>query len=342
MDRSIRDVSSAHTPASGSERRIGPGPAESRGDLIAPGSGAVVMGTGIVSIALATDGYPGFSRALLGLAVVAWLVLLAVALWRLVRDRPRFLGEARSLAGLTGVAATAVLASRLVVVGWSGPAIALLIIAAVSWAILMTLLLPQLPQRASGQIFMLTVAAESLASLAASLAAGERVVWLVYPAVVLAALGLAAYPFALLRFSVSELVEGRGDQWVAGGSLAISSLALAELASAAGTLSAPPGAGPVLRNVALAVWVVSALWVVPLLATEITEPRLHYAVQRWATVFPLGMYCASAFSVSALADLGGLNSFARVWIWLAVVAWAAVAGGMIRRAFRCLRGTRSA
>jgi tellurite resistance protein TehA-like permease len=124
---------------------------------------------------------------------------------------------------------------------------------------------------------------------------------------------------------------------VAGGSLAISSLAVAELASAAGRLGPLSGAAPILDDLALAVWAASALWIVPLLVGEIARPRLSYRRQRWATVFPLGMYAASAFSVAAVAEVSGLDDFARVWIWLALGVWAAVGAGLLRRAVSQLR-----
>ncbi len=291
------------------------------------------MGTGIVSVALLRAGYSGFSRALLGLAALAWVVLLTVAVFCLARDRPRFLLEARSPSGLTGVAGTAVLASRLGTFGWTGVAVALLIIGLISWVVLMALLVPRLPRRGPGQIFMLTVAAEALASLSASLAAGQRASWLIYLALALAGIGLLAYPVALVRFRFSELVRGAGDQWVAGGSLAISALAVAQVATAAERLSTPAGAAPVLEDVALAIWIVSALWIVPLLVGELMPPRARYSTKRWATVFPLGMYCASAFSVAAVAGVSGLDSFARVWMWLAVAVWALAGAGLAHSGF---------
>jgi tellurite resistance protein TehA-like permease len=93
---------------------------------IPPGSGAVVMGTGIVSIALQLDHQPALSKLWLALAGAGWLFLVTVTASRLVRDRSRLRGEARSPLGLTGVAATAVLGSRLLIDGRRAEALALL------------------------------------------------------------------------------------------------------------------------------------------------------------------------------------------------------------------------
>ncbi len=303
------------------------------GELIAPGSGALVMGTGIVSVGLATDGFPVLSEVLLVTACVAWLVLVAVLVARLLFQRGRLATEARSPAGLTGVAATAVLGSRVLELGWSGVAIVLLGIAALAWVALMSLALPTLPARVSGQVFMVVVATEAVGSLAASLALAYGDVWLTYVALVLAAAGVLAYPLVLVRFRYRELWQGAGDQWVAGGSLAISSLAVAQVAHAVARVHSPAGAAPTLRDLALATWIAAALWIVPLVAGEFHDRPRSYGVSRWATVFPLGMYAVSAFSVASVGGAGGLADFARVWVWIGLAGWGAVLCGLLNRAW---------
>jgi tellurite resistance protein TehA-like permease len=314
---------------------ISPGPGElvepAPRELIPPGSGAFVMGTGIVSVGLATAGFPVLSDVLLAIACLAWLALAAVAVVRLLVDRGRVLSEARSPAGLTAVAGTAVLGSRMLELGWGGVAIALLGIAVAAWISLMGLTLPRLPGRASGQVFMVVVGTEALSSLGASLALSYRSVWLTYAALVLAAAGVLAYPLVLARFRLRELWQGAGDQWVAGGSLAISSLAVAQVAHAVARVHAAAGAASALKGLALGIWIAAAVWIIALVAGELHRRRLSYGVQRWATVFPLGMYSVSAFSVAAVAGVPALTGFARVWVWVALAGWAAALTGMLRR-----------
>src|SRR4051794_16368000 len=89
-----------------------------------PASGAVVMGSGVVSLALARDGHETLSRVLLVVAVGVWL---AIAL-SLLAGRGAYLhAQARSPAALTGVAGTAVLGSRVSALGWTGAPVALLV-----------------------------------------------------------------------------------------------------------------------------------------------------------------------------------------------------------------------
>ena len=99
-----------------------------------PASGAVVMGTGIVSIGLSLDGQETISRVLLILAAVIWAALAVLLPARAARDRARFRADVRTLAALTSVAGTAVLGTRLTVLGWDWAGVALLAIALVLWA----------------------------------------------------------------------------------------------------------------------------------------------------------------------------------------------------------------
>jgi tellurite resistance protein TehA-like permease len=82
-------------------------------DAIPPASGAVVMGTGIVSIALSLDGQETLSRVLLALDAAVWVILAILLPARALRDRARFRRDLRTPAAFTAVAGTAVLGTRL-------------------------------------------------------------------------------------------------------------------------------------------------------------------------------------------------------------------------------------
>jgi hypothetical protein len=139
-------------------------------DAIPPASGAVVMGTGIVSIGLSLDGRETVSRVLLGIDVVVWIALGLLLASRLAWDRNRALLEATSPAALTGVAGTAVLGTRLTLLGWSWAGIALLCIALVFWLALLGPVLGHWKTPTVGVSLVLTVSTESLAVLAATIA----------------------------------------------------------------------------------------------------------------------------------------------------------------------------
>jgi tellurite resistance protein TehA-like permease len=251
-------------------------------------------------------------------AAVAWVALAAVACWRWLRARAQFLAEARSPAGLTGVAACAVLGTRLVMFGWPAAAIFFLVLAGVSWPVLVTGLLRRLPRRAAGEWFMLTVATAAVGALAAALAARKHAGWLAIIALLFTLGGVALYPLVLVRFDLRQLSAGDGDHWVAGGSLAISALAVAQLAMSSQRVALLSGLAGALRIAAVVVWIAAIVWLPALVVAELRRPRPRYHVRRWATVFPFGMYAAGSFNVGAASSVPAIAGFARVWVWVAV------------------------
>ena len=289
------------------------------------------MGTGIVSVALSLDGLETLSRILLAICAAAWVVLVALLLVRLTRDRERVEREARSPSALTGVAATEVLGSRLTLLGWHWAGIAALVIALALWLVLIGPVLTHWTIPTVGVSFMLAVATESLAVLSATVAAHEHARWLLHAALVPFAVGLCFYGFVLARFDTRQIGRGRGDHWIAGGALAISTLAAGRLTDGARALAILGNGGGVLEGLAVGLWVLTMLWLPLLLVAELLRPRLSYDLRRWSTVFPVGMYAACSFVVGAAAHAGAITSFARVWAWVALAVWAVVFVGLIRR-----------
>lgn len=298
---------------------------------IPPASGAVVMGTGIVSIGCSLDGHETLSRLLFAIAAGIWIALGSLLIVRVFGDRPDVAVEAGLPAALTGVAGTAVLGTRCVLLGWHRTGIVLLAIACCLWLVLVPSVLSRWKTPTVGASFVLVVSTESLAVLGASLAQTERAEWLAVASLVVFALGLPAYVFVLARFDFRQLLVGRGDHWVAGGALAIATLACGKVAAAADGFTSLRGLEGTLSLGALILWVLAFVWLPFLVVCEIVAPRLRYDVRRWSTVFPVGMYAACSFVVGELRAAHALVDFARVWIWLAVAVWALVFVAMARR-----------
>jgi hypothetical protein len=298
------------------------------------------MATGIVSVGLHLTGHEVLSRILLALAAATWLALAADFVVRLLRERPRWLAEAGTPAALTAVAATTVLGTRVSALDWQVLAGALLALAALLWPVLLLDVLTHWTPRMPGAVFLGCVATEGLAVLGATLAAAERAAWLAHAALVLFWLGLLLYGFALARFEPAEVMRGAGDQWVAGGALAISALAGCRLiaADSARLRLWNDDALGVLRATTLAVLVLAAAWYAVLLVAEVGRPRPRYDVRRWATVFPLGMTAAATLSVAAAVDVPWLRGPGRVLLWIAVAAWLAVCAGAVLNGRAELRG----
>jgi len=306
-------------------------------NAIPPAAGAEVMGTGIVSIALTLDHYETLSRIVLVIAAIMWVTLAVLVPLRARRDPERFRADIRTPPALTSVAGTDVLGTRLVLLGWTWAGIAALVIAAAIWALLLGPVLRNWKTPTVGASLILTVSTESLAVLIATLGLVERADWLLVIALVPFVLGLCFYVFVIARFDLHQLTVGRGDHWITGGALAISTLAAGKLLAGAKGLDILGGGGGVLKDVALVLWVVTMLWLPVLVVVEVLYPRLHYDVRRWSTVFPVGMYAACSFVVGAAAHVAGITSFARVWVWIALAVWAVVLGAMINRGVRAVR-----
>ncbi|MFD4243340.1 tellurite resistance/C4-dicarboxylate transporter family protein [Streptomyces sp. NPDC058525] len=304
-----------------------------------PAAGAVVMAVGILSVGLHLTGYELLSLVALALSGALWLVLAADFAARLLGDRGRFRAEADTPAALTAVAATTVLGTRLSVLGWQSAAAALLALAAALWPGLLLAVVLHWRRRMGGVAFLVCVATQGLAVLAAVLAAAGHHDWLARAALAAFCLGLLLYGAALVRFDLHEVTGGAGDHWVAGGALSISALAGAHLTASpvwTGT------AHTALRVTTLAALALSLVWYAVLLWAELRHPRPHYDIRRWATVFPLGMTATACLSAADPAGLPWLRPLGEVLLWIAVGACALTCAAFLttrRTSSRSPRGT---
>ncbi|MEU6479577.1 tellurite resistance/C4-dicarboxylate transporter family protein [Streptomyces sp. NPDC047017] len=307
-----------------------------------PAAGGAVMASGIVSVGLHLTGFEPLSLAVLAVACLAWLALAADFVVRLLRERARWMSEAGTPGALTGVAATTVLGTRFSALGARTLAEALLALAVVLWPWLLVRVVRNSRRPMPGAVFLCCVATEGLALLGASLAAAPGTAWLAHTALVFFWLGLALYLFALSRFDLRHVHEGRGDHWVAGGALAISAVAGARLIAAAapGRYLWNEDDSGVLHTVTLGLLVLALCWYAVLLVAELVRPRPGYDVRRWSTVFPMGMTAAAALSGASALGLPAFSGVGEVLLWIAVAAWLAVAVGAVLDARAELRAAR--
>lgn len=299
------------------------------------------MATAIVSVGLDLTGHETLSRIALVIGCVAWLGLAADVAVRLLRGRARWFADAGTPGALTAVAATTVLGTRFSALGRHTLAEALLALSALLWPVLIGLVVKHGKRRMPGGVFLGCVATQGLAVLAATLAAAESAAWLAHTALVLFWLGLVLYGLALFRFDLRQVLEGPGDQWIAGGALAMSALAGSQLIAADSArlhLWNDDDRG-VLRAVTVALLVLDLAWYAVLLVAEFVRPRPRYDVRRWATVFPMGVTAVAMLSVSATMDVPWLETPGEVLLWISVAAWAAVAVGAVDSARAAVRST---
>ena len=292
------------------------------------------MATAILSVGLYLAGRETLSRIALALASAAWLALAADFALRLVRDRQRWARDAGTPAGLTAVAATTVLGVRFSALGWQTVAQALLALAAVLWPVLLAAVVRHWRRRSTGAVFLVCVATQGLSVLGSAVASAEGWDWLAHAAMVLFWLGLALYVIACTRFDAREVTRGAGDHWIAGGALGISALAGSALVAAHGVnpyLWNDDDQGALRATTTVLVTLALAGFCV-LLVAEAVRPRPRYALERWGTVFPMGMTAVAALSVSAALGVSWLKGLGEVLLWISVAAWVVVAAGAVRDA----------
>ncbi len=295
------------------------------------------MASGIVSVGFALDRRTGISEALMWVALGLWIVLALLLAARFLFHRRRFFAEASMPPALTGVAGTGVLGARLTLYGWEWAGIAALVIGGLFVLVLLSTVLPAGRRPTTGSSFLTTVSIQSLAVLSATLAVVEDRRGLVVLALVLFVVGVGFYLWVLRDFDLRQLRVGKGDHWVAGGAVAISSLACGRVVQAIDATGALADLRDVLSAVAVALIVAELLWLPFLLAGEIAAPRLQFSAARWATVFPVGMYAASTFTVGAAAGAGWMTDFAQAWVWVGLAVWAVVAAAAVVRGVAIMR-----
>lgn len=304
---------------------------------IPPEAGAAVMATGILSTALHVAGHDRLSVPALWVAVVMGTVAALLAGLRAAPHRRR-LGRGRhSPARFTVAAATAVVGTRITIAGRPAVGAVMLVPAALTWAALMPRWWRSRRSSMAGADFLAVVATHALAVLCAALGLAYASAPLVAAGAALLVGGVLLYVPVVRRFDTRQILTGPGDQWVAGGSLAIGALAAAELGQASGAAGAGAWSG-VLRAAALGLLAAAAPWYVALAAGEIVRPRALGDVRRWASVFPLGVAAAACMSLGAAAPATPLTAAGRGLVWVAAVAWIAVGAAVIGAVVRTASG----
>jgi tellurite resistance protein TehA-like permease len=303
------------------------------------------MATGIISTGLAYDGRRVLSWVLLVLTVVAFVGFLILNVWRLVSHRDAMVHDlTHPLHGFgfyTFVAAADVLAAR-IAADHSGLALGLLAVATVCW-LLRAYAVPWTTRlgaderpvlaAANGSWFLWPVAGQSIAVAAAAVAALRAGSLL--PAVAVGAWFLGALLYALvgvivvvrllvLDFGADDLTP---PYWITMGAAAITALAGAEIILLPSSPVTEATRG-VVHGGGLFAWVL-ATWLMPALFAagwwrHVTHRvPLTYTADLWSIVFPLGMYAVASMRLGAVDGFWFLRDVGRVWIWVALAAWAA-------------------
>ncbi len=323
-----------------------------------PGYFAVVMATGIVSVAvyLLQVSLP-IARLLFQINKVAYGLLWALTIVRLLRHFARAAADladhTRGAGFFTVVAGTSILGSQFVILSKGTAAgtffwlLALFLWLLVTYAFFTAAIIrerkPESADWINGGWLIAVVATQSISVLGILIAPDQA--W----QEIMLFLGLLMYLLGCMQYLLIESLifyrlvffplaaeEFSPPYWINMGATAITTLAGAML-----ILQAPESAFlreivPFLKGLTLFFWMIGTWWIPLLIVLEIWRYLykrfpLRYDPRHWSLVFPIGMYTVCTFQLAKATGISFLLQISRYSVYIAMLVWLVILIGLIRR-----------
>ncbi|MCC7103581.1 MAG: tellurite resistance/C4-dicarboxylate transporter family protein [Chloroflexi bacterium] len=319
---------------------------------------ALVMATGIVSVAAGSQGMSLIALVLFWVNLLAYVILVILTLLRLAwyadKVSTDLFDHIRGPGFFTIVAATCVLGTQMVVLFDDiMPAILLWFFGIILWIILTYAIFtgltvkeykPPLSEGINGGWLLAVVATQSIVVLSAHLASYLGVyrlatnffafsMWLWGGMLYIWMISLIFYRYTFFAFSPYDLTP---PYWINMGAMAISTLAGSVL-----ILNTPHAPFlhemlPFLMGFTIFYWATGTWWIPMLVILAVWRHvyrkfPLTYDPLYWGAVFPLGMYTACTFRMAEAMNLDFLYGIPRDLIYIVLVIWSITFIGMVRR-----------
>ena len=319
---------------------------------------ALVMATGIVSIACHLVGPRAIAAPLVWLNIAFYVALWMLTGLRIARFSDRVVADlfhhGRSAGFFTTVAATCVLGSQLLVI-YDARAMAtrlwlagILLWALVTYTVFTVLTVkgdkPSLAEGINGGWLVSVVAAQSVSVLGSQLAPGfgapaahvlffSLAMWLGGGMLYIWIISLIVYRYMFFTMSPSDLAP---PYWINMGAVAISTLAGTLLVLAAPHSALVTELLPFVKGLTLMFWATATWWIPMLIILGVWRHvymrfPLGYDPLYWGAVFPLGMYTVCTVRLAQAIDAPFLIAIPRVFVFIALAAWALTMIGLVHQ-----------
>lgn len=319
---------------------------------------ALVMATGIVSIAAKLEGMNEIAWALFIANIGFYVILCLLTLARLFLNFSGIIADltshTRGHGFLTIVAGTCVLGRQFhVIAGDSKTAVIFWLAGLILWCVLMYTFItavtvgeskPTLENGLSGGWLLLVVSTQSISVTGASIfdhfgGWAEPILFitlamfLVGFMLYILVISLIFYRFTFFRLKPEELAP---PYWINMGAMAITTLAGSALILEADHIRVIQDMMPFLKGITLLFWATATWWIPLLLILGVWRHGLKrvpfvYEPSYWGLVFPLGMYTVCTFQLAKAIQLDFLFVVPQYSIYIAMLAWLITAYGLARR-----------
>lgn len=322
-----------------------------------PGYFALVMATGVVSIACQLMGLKRIALVLIVINWLAYAILWGLTLIRLTGFRDLLVQDiadhGRAPGFFTLVAGTCVLGTQNLVVlaartlaetlWWLGLGLWFMIMYGFFTAVTTRRRKPTLARGINGAWLIAAVATQSivvLRGLLDSQAAPSPLIQLQVVAMFMIGcmLYLAIIPLIFYRLTFIQMESGdfSPPYWINMGAVAITALAGSILIMRGHTWPIITPLLPFLRGFTFFFWAAASWWIPFLIALMAwryiwMHDRFCYDPSVWGMVFPIGMYTTSTLQFSRAMDYSFLAPIPAILIHIALGAWILAMAGLLRR-----------